>query len=100
MERAEDGTEVPPSWFGLSPDEGEDPVEQIASSDEGTEESKDEEGANNAPDGGATSRTQPDTASANEPWETTSAVTDAVQAARCTFDECWHFIFLNSFSCT
>nr|XP_020180997.1 uncharacterized protein LOC109766638 [Aegilops tauschii subsp. strangulata] len=34
-ERADDGTVVPPSWFGLDLSDGEDSVEEIASSDEG-----------------------------------------------------------------
>ena len=31
----EAGAEVPPNWFGLNPEGGEDSVEEIASSDEG-----------------------------------------------------------------
>ncbi|KAM3351356.1 hypothetical protein ACQJBY_023384 [Aegilops geniculata] len=75
-ERAEDGTEVPPSWFGLNPDEAENPAEEIASSDEATEEEEDEEGDDIAPDDGATKRNRPDPALASEQRETTSAAAD------------------------
>ena len=44
---AENGTEVPPEWFGLNPEEGEDSAEVIDSSgkEEGEEEEEDEEEA-------------------------------------------------------
>lgn len=73
-ERAEDGTEVPPSWFGLDPAEVENPAEEIASSKEAAEE-EGEESEGDAPDDGATSRNQPDPASASEQQETASAAT-------------------------
>nr|XP_020152519.1 uncharacterized protein LOC109737802 [Aegilops tauschii subsp. strangulata] len=71
LERVEDGTEVPLSWFGLNPDEVENPAEEIASNDKAAEE--DEEGSNDALDDGATSRNRPDPAPASEQRETTSA---------------------------
>ena len=42
-ERSEDGEEVPPEWFGMNPDYGEDSAEVIGSSVE--EEDKAEDGA-------------------------------------------------------
>ena len=42
-ERAENGAEAPPEWFGLNPEDGEDSAEVIDSSDEGEDE-EDEEG--------------------------------------------------------
>jgi hypothetical protein len=74
-EQAEDGTEVPPSWFGLNPAEAEDPAEEIASSNEAAEEEEGEESGGVAPDDGATSRNRPNPASAGEQQETTSAAT-------------------------
>ena len=59
------GVAQPKEWFGLTPAEGEDSAEEIASSDEGEgEEGKDGEDA--APDSEATSPPQPDRASSND----------------------------------
>jgi hypothetical protein len=78
-ERAENGVEVPPSWFGLNPDEVEDPAEEVASSDESAKGDEGEDGDVVAPDGEATSRVQHDPALASEPREATSAATAADQ---------------------
>ena len=40
-EQAEDGEEVPPEWFGLNPDYGEDSSEVIGSSVEEEDEAED-----------------------------------------------------------
>lgn len=73
LERAENGTEVPPSWFGLNQDNGEDSTKEIASIDEVGEEDEDEEGGGVTPDGGATSQARADLAPASKQPETTSA---------------------------
>lgn len=74
-----EGAEVPPSWFGLNPEEGEDLAEDIASSDEG-EEHEDEDGEDIAADDRATSRPQPNQASTSEPWEDAPTAAGADQA--------------------
>ena len=48
----EAGAEVPPNWFGLNPEGGEDSVEEIASSDEGEEEEDEDEGGEGDAPGG------------------------------------------------
>ena len=40
-ERSEDGEEVPPEWFGMNPDYGEDSAEVIGSSVEEEDEAED-----------------------------------------------------------
>ena len=47
-----ESAEVPPNWFGLNPEYGEDSVEEIASSDEGEDE-EGEDGEDDAPESGA-----------------------------------------------
>ena len=65
-ERSEDGEEVPPEWFGMNPDYGEDSAEVIGSSVE--EEGEVEDGGKTeAPEGGAGDQPQLDRASSNEP---------------------------------
>ena len=72
-ERAENGEEAPPEWFGLNPDDGEDSAEVIDSSgeEEGEEEEGDEE---EAPEVEADGQPQLDRASSNEPRPTEPAV--------------------------
>ena len=41
-ERAANGEEVPPEWFGMNPDYGEDSAEVISSSTEEEDEAEDE----------------------------------------------------------
>ena len=55
----DDGDEMPPNWFGLDPEVGEDSAEEIASRDEGEDE-EDKDGEDVAPDDGASSWPQPD----------------------------------------
>ena len=72
-ERAENGEEAPPEWFGLNPDNGEDSAEVIDSSgeEEGEEEEGDEE---EAPEVEADGQPQPDHASCNEQRSTEPAI--------------------------
>ena len=65
-ERSEDGEEVPPEWFGMNPDYGEDSAEVIGSSVEEEDEAEDG-GEAEAPEDGADDQPQPDRASSNEP---------------------------------
>ncbi|XP_044363095.1 uncharacterized protein [Triticum aestivum] len=68
-ERSEDGEEVPPEWFGMNPDYGEDSAEVIGSSVE--EEGEAEDGGDTeAPEDGADGQPQLDRASSNEPCAT------------------------------
>ena len=78
-ERAENGEEAPPEWFGLNPDDGEDSAEVIDSSgeEEGEEEEGDEE---EAPELEADGQPQPDRSSSNEPRPTKPAVARGDQA--------------------
>ena len=72
-ERAENGEEAPPEWFGLNPDDGEDSAEVIDSS--GEEEGEEEEGGEEeAPEVEADGKPQLDRASSNEPRPTEPAV--------------------------
>ena len=65
-ERAEDGKEVPPEWFGLNPYYGEDLPEVIGSSIE--EEDKAEDGSETeAPEDGADGQPQLDRTYSNDP---------------------------------
>ena len=65
-ERSEDGEEVPPEWFGMNPDYGEDSAEVIGSSVE--EEGEAEVGGEaEAPEDGADGQPQLDRTSSNEP---------------------------------
>ena len=73
-ERSEDGEEVPPEWFGMNPNYGEDSAEVIGSSVEEEDEAEDG-GEAEAPEDGADGQPQPDRASSNEPrQEKTTAV--------------------------
>ena len=65
-ERAKNGAEVPPEWFGVNPEDGEDSAEVIDSSDEGEDE-EEEEGEEEAPEVGADGQPHLDRASSNEP---------------------------------
>ena len=77
-ERDEDGGEVPPEWFGLNPDYGEDSAEVIASSVEEEDEAKDGS-ETEAPEVGADDQPQLDRASSNEPRPTQPAATGGDQ---------------------
>ena len=68
-ERSEDGEEVPPEWFGMNPDYGEDSAEVIGSSIE-EEDKAEDEGEAEAPEDGADGQPQSDRASSNEPRAT------------------------------
>ena len=78
-ERSEDGEEVPPEWFGMNPDYGEDSAEVIGSSVEEEDEAEDE-GEAEAPEDGADGQPQPDRASSNEPRATESTAAGGDQA--------------------
>ena len=84
-ERSEDGEEVPPEWFGMNPDYGEDSAEVIGSSVEEEDEAEDE-GEAEAPEDGADGQPQPDHASSNEPRATdpTAAGGDQAETSRLT----------------
>jgi len=78
-ERAENGAEAPPEWFGLNPEDGEDSAEVIDSSgEEGDEE--EEEGEEEAPEVGADDQPQLARASSNEPRPSEPAATEGDQA--------------------
>ena len=78
-ELAENGAEVPPEWFGLNPEDGEDSVEVIDFSDEG--EDKDEgEGEEEALEAEADGQPQLDRASSNEPRPSELAAAEGDQA--------------------
>ena len=72
-ERSEDGEEVPPEWFGMNPDYGEDSAEVIGSSVEEEDEAK-------ASEGGADGQPEPDRASSNELRATESTAAGGDQA--------------------
>ena len=78
-ERSEDGEEVPPEWFGMNPNYGEDSAEVIGSSVEEEDEAEDE-GEAEAPEDGADSQPLPDHASSNEPHATDLTATGGNQA--------------------
>ena len=65
-ERAAGGEEVPPEWFRMNPDFGEDSAEVIDSSIEDDGEA-DDEGNMEVPEEGAGGQPQLDRASSNEP---------------------------------
>ena len=78
-ERAENGDEAPPEWFGMNPTDDEDSAEVIDSS--GEEEGRaEEEGEGEAPEVGADGQPQLDRASNNEPRPTEPATTGGDQA--------------------
>ena len=82
-ERAAGGEEVPPEWFGMNPDFGEDSVEVIDSSTE--EEGKaEDEGETETPEVGAGDQPQLDRASSNEPCleKATAAGGDQTETAQ------------------
>ena len=82
-ERAANGKEVPPEWFGMNPDYGEDSAEVIGSSVE--EEDEAEDGSKmEAPEDGADGRPHLDRASSNEPCppEPTAAGGDQAETAQ------------------
>ena len=78
-EQSEDGEEVPPEWFGMNPDYGEDSAEVIGSSVEEEDEAEDG-GEAEAPEGGADGQPQPDHTSSNEPRATESTAAGGDQA--------------------
>ena len=82
-ERSEDGEKVPPEWFGMNPDYGEDSAEVIGSSVEEEDEAEDE-GEAEAPEDGADGQPQPDRASSNEPRaiESTAAGGDQAETSQ------------------
>ena len=68
-EQAEGGEEVPPEWFGMNPEYGEDSAEVIDSSTE-EEDEVEAEGEADVPEDGAGGQPQLNRASSNEPpWE-------------------------------
>ena len=78
-ERAENGDEAPPEWFGMNPADSEDSAEVIDSSGEEEGEAE-EEGEEEAPEVGADGQPQLDRASSNEPRPTEPATTGGDQA--------------------
>ena len=78
-ERAAGGEEVPPEWFGMNPDFGEDSAEVIDSSTEEEGEAKDE-GEMETPEVGAGDQPQLDRASSNESRPTGPAAAGGDQA--------------------
>ena len=84
-ERSEDGEEVPPEWFGMNPDYGEDSAEVIGSSVEEEDEAEDG-GEAEAPEDGADGQPQLDRASSNEPRreKATAAGGDQTETAQPT----------------
>ena len=78
-ERAENGSEAPPEWFGLNPEDGEDSAEVIDSSGE-EEDEEEEEGEEEAPEVRADGQPQLDRASSNEPRPSEPAATKGDQA--------------------
>ena len=79
-ERAENGAEVPPDWFGLNPEDGEDSAEVIDSSGEEENKEEEEEGEEEAPEVGADGQPQLDRACSNEPRPSEPATTGGDQA--------------------
>ena len=84
-DRAEDGREAPPEWFGMNPDYDKDSAEVIASSAEEEGEAEDE-GETEAPEDGTGDKPQLDRASSNEPRreEATAAGGDQTETAQPT----------------
>ena len=82
-ERAEGGEEVPPEWFGMNPEYGEDSAEVIDSSTEEEDEAE-AEGEAEVPEDGAGGQPQLDRASSNEPHVTdpTAAGGDQAETAQ------------------
>ena len=78
-ERSEDGEEVPPEWFGMNPDYGEDSAEVIGSSIEEEGEAE-EEGEEEAPEVGAGGQPHLDRASRNKPCPSEPATVGGDQA--------------------
>ena len=71
-----------PNWFGMNPNDDEDSVEEIASSDEG----EDEEGADgedNALEDRADNQPHLDRASSNDPHASSPTAVDGDQAETC-----------------
>ena len=78
-DRAEDGRETPPEWFGMNPDYDKDSAEVIDSSAE--EEGEAEDGGEmEAPEDRAGDQPQLDRASSNEPRPSEPASTGGNQA--------------------
>ena len=78
-ERSEDDEEVPPEWFGMNPDYGEDSAEVIGSSVKEEGEAEDE-GEAEAPQDGADGQPRLDRASSNEPRAINPTATGGDQA--------------------
>ena len=78
-DRAEDGGEAPPEWFGMNSDYDEDSTEVIGYSAEEEGEAEDE-GETEAPEDGTGDQPQLDRASSNEPRPTEPAATGGDQA--------------------
>ena len=78
-ERAENGDEAPPEWFGMNPADGEDSAKVIDSSGE-EEGGAEEEGEGEVPEVGVDGQPQLDRASNNEPRLTEPATTVGDQA--------------------
>ena len=79
QELAENGVEVPPEWFGLNQEDGEDSAKVIDSSDEGEDE-EDKEGEEEAPEVEVDGQPQLDHASSNEPCPSGPTVAEGDQA--------------------
>ena len=84
-ERFEGGEEVPPEWFGMNPEYGEDSAEVIDSSTEEEDEAADK-GEAEVPEDGADGQPQLDRASSNEPHreKATAAGGDQTETAQPT----------------
>ena len=78
-DRAEDGREAPPKWFGMNPDYDEDSAEVIGSSVEEEGEAEDG-GETDALEDGADGQPQLDRASSNEPRATEPTAAGGDQA--------------------
>ena len=85
LDRAKDGREAPPEWFGMNPEYGEDSAEVIDSSTEEEGEAEDE-GETEAPKYGPGDQPQLNRASSNEPRPTgpTAAGGDQAETAQPT----------------
>ena len=84
-EQAEGGEEVPPEWFGMNPEYGEDSAEVIDSSTKEEDEAEDGGGVE-VPKDGAGGQPQLDRASSNEPRQekATAAGGDQAETAQPT----------------
>ena len=80
-EWAAGGEEVPPEWFGMNPEYGEDSAEVIDSSTKEEGEAEDE-GETEVPEGGAGDQPQLDRASSNEPRPEKAAAAGDCPASR------------------